>query len=329
MAFFASRRLATAAVALSVAACGQEGRAVTSGTGGTSSTSASSSSVGSGGSGGSLPVAKPLRILNWNTHNFLNDKNDSSAPDEVVISSSQYTAHRKAVGAVISALDPDIAVLAEVENTPVLEDLDATELGGAYSGVALVDGNDPRGIDVGVLSKVALGDVVSHKDETFTLAGTGGPPYQYSRDCLEVHLVFNGRPIVLLAVHFKAKTPPDDPDKRLAEAQHTRAIADALAVKDPGTAIVILGDYNDVPGSPAYLAIAGAQADTYVDAADSAPEADRWTFDFNGKLELVDHQMQNPLLYERLDAMSVVIPHGGDVDAASDHAPMMATYEVN
>ena len=58
------------------------------------------------------------------------------------------------------------------------------------------------------------------------------------------------------------------------------------------------------------------------------PAGDRWTFDYNGNLELVDHQMANPLLYGMLEAASVAIPHGADVDAASDHAPIIATYQV-
>ena len=325
---FAARLGLAAALSLACSACGQEGRtaSTSSGAGGAS---ASSSGPGAGGGGGALPAAKPLRILDWNAHNFVNDKNDSSAPDEFVKTSSQYVAQRTAVGAILADLDPEIAMLAEIENQAVLDDLDAAALDGAYAEKAISEGNDPRGINIGVLSKIPIDDVVSHADDSFTEAGTSGPPFKYSRDCLELHLTFNGRRIVLLGVHFKAKTPPDDPAKRLAEAQHTREIADAIAEKDPDAAIVILGDFNDLPDSPPVLAVAGKAPDVYTDAAASAASGDRWTFDFEGKLELIDHQMSNPLMFERLDPASVVIRHGADVDDASDHAPVMATYDVN
>jgi endonuclease/exonuclease/phosphatase family metal-dependent hydrolase len=329
MPFFAARFGVGVAVALGLLGCGQEGRTASTSSGSGGAATSSASGPGSGGGGGALPMAKPLSILDWNTHNFVNDKNDSPAPDEAFQTASQYAAQRNAVGAVIAAVDPDIAMLAEVENQAVLDDLDATALDGAYAEKVVSEGNDPRAINIALLSKIPIDEVVSHADDSFTKAGTGGPSYKYARDCLEVHLTFNGRRIVLLGVHFKAKTAPDDPDKRLAEAQHTREIADAIAEKDPEAAIVVLGDFNDLPDSPPYLAVAGEAPDVYTDAAASAASGDQWTFDFQGKLELIDHQMSNPLMFERLDPASVKIRHGADVDAASDHAPVMATYEVN
>src|SRR5262245_29064482 len=114
MSSLASRHVAGAALALCVAACGQEGStASSSGDGGgeASTTGSSSSGPGSGGGGGMLPAPVPIAILDWNVHNFLNDKNDSDAPDESYVSGAAYAAHRKAIGTVISTLDPDIAVL--------------------------------------------------------------------------------------------------------------------------------------------------------------------------------------------------------------------------
>jgi endonuclease/exonuclease/phosphatase family metal-dependent hydrolase len=188
--------------------------------------------------------------------------------------------------------------------------------------------NDPRGIDVGILSKYPLGEVVSHRDDDFSKEGTTTPTYQYARDALEVHLTFNGRPIVLFGVHYKAKDN-DDPDKRLAEAQHTRALADAITATSPGTGILILGDFNDTPGSPPYQATVGSGDDSYRNAAENVAQADRWTFDYQGSLELVDQQMGNPLLTERLVPTSVRILHEPEVDPASDHYPLIATYLIN
>lgn len=308
------------------AGCGQEGR-VRDGSGGDAGGGGSGGGGGGGAGGGAPKDPLPLRVLNWNVRNYLNDKNDSAAFDEVVRTTAQYVAHRKAIGVVLAALDPDVAVLQEVENEAALADLVESELGGKYTAIGLVDGNDPRAIDIGIISKIPLEKVVSHKDEQFPLNGTVGPTYRFSRDCPEYHFTYNGRKIVLLGAHFKAKED-DNPNKRLAEAQRTRAIADSLVAADPSRGIVVLGDFNDLPGSPPYLAVLGEGDGVYTNAPDFVAANDRWTYDYQGALELVDHQMSNAFFAGMLDQASVVIRHGNDVEAATDHSPVLATYNV-
>ncbi|XXY46562.1 endonuclease/exonuclease/phosphatase family protein [Sorangium sp. So ce269] len=289
---------------------------------------------GAGGSdGGADPVgpppeAAPLAVVTWNTKDFFNDQDDTEGDDETVLSPARYREKREAVAAVLAALAPDVAVLQEVEHLDVLEDLNRTELGGAYPHAALVEAYDPRGIDVGAISKIPFDKVVSHRDDRFTLRGTQGPVYTFTRDCLELHLTRAGRKVILLGVHFKAKAAPDNPDRRLAEAQRARAIADALAAEHPTAAIAVLGDFNDLPGSPPFEAVAGAGAAAFADVAAAVPPADRWTYDFNGQLERIDHQLVNPLLRDMLDPGSVQIPHGPPVEEASDHAPVFSVYRV-
>jgi predicted extracellular nuclease len=322
-------------------ACGQEGTSGTSGTktttraGGDSgqTTAGGTTTSGGGGDGSGGGIARvPLSVVEWNTHNFFDNKTNPATPDETVLSASDYASKRKTIGAALKQLDADIVVLAEIENKAILDDLNASELGGAYSQRILIEGNDQRGIDVGVLSKIAPDSVVSHKDDVFVLAGTNGPQYRYARDCLEVHFTVNQREIILLGVHFRAKGATDDPDKRLAEAQHARQIADDLHAKKPGAGILILGDFNDTPGSPPCAAAVGAAPDLYVDSADAVPVADRYSYDYQGKLELIDHQMANPALAAMLDPKSVTLVHAAKIDDgskfASDHSPLKATYLV-
>lgn len=267
----------------------------------------------------------PLTIANWNVRNFYNDVFDDPVA-QFEDTDNQWDAHRADVGNVLGALDADIVVLSEVEHADVVNELNDMELAGAYEHIAVIDGNDPRGIDVGVMSKIPLDEVISHKDDSFKKEGTQAPNYIYSRDALELHLTFNGRPMVIFAVHYKAKEM-DNPDKRLAEAQHTRALADAITAAAPNTAIMIAGDFNDLPASPPYQATVGT-TETYGNAAELVPMGDRWTFDFMNMLELVDHQFSNPLLNGMLNASSVMILHGPEVEAASDHSPVIATYNV-
>ncbi|WP_437877377.1 endonuclease/exonuclease/phosphatase family protein [Sorangium sp. So ce513] len=281
-----------------------------------------------GDPGGPPPEGAPLALVTWNTKDFFNDLDDTEGDAEIVLSPARYREKREAIAAVLQQLAPDVAVLQEVEHLDVLEDLNRIELGGAYPHAALVEAYDPRGIDVGALSKIPFDKVVSHKDDRFTLRGTQGPVYTFTRDCLELHLTHGGRKVILLGVHFKAKAAPDNPDRRLAEAQRARAIADALAAEHPTAAIAVLGDFNDLPGSPPVEAIAGAGPIVFEDVAAAVPPANRWTYDFNGQLELIDHQMVNPLLRDMLDPASVLIPHGPAIDVASDHAPVFSVYRI-
>jgi len=303
-------------------ACGDDGDS-SAGAGGQSSTS--SGVGGDGGAGGFVVSGEPIKILNWNTRNFFNAQNDSPSPDEPFVDPQDYQAQLQAVADALRDLDPDVAVLAEVENQNVLDDLLA-ELGPEYVDSAVIDNdNDPRGIDVAAISKIPFSDVVSHMNDLFPLQGTQSPEYTFARDAVEFHLTFRGQAIVLIGVHYRSKGPPDDPNKRLAEAQRTRAIANGLTAADPDLGVVILGDFNDLTDSPPWDAIAGADPDKYLDAASYVPQADRWTYDFNGSLELIDHHMANKRMQQHLDTSLVEIRHGLPM-TASDHAPMMVTY---
>jgi endonuclease/exonuclease/phosphatase family metal-dependent hydrolase len=314
-----------ASLAFATAACTEQ--AGTSGSGGAGGTDPiiSQGSTGGGGEGGQAQGTKPLTIMNWNTRNFLNDVNDPGPEDDDFIkSSSEYQAQINAVAAIIQAQSPDVVMFAEVENLGVLDKLNE-KLGGAYSERHLFDSNDPRGIDVAVMSKLPLSNVVSHKDDTFAVEGTQAPEYQFARDCLQVEFTFEQQEFALFGVHLRSKGPPDDPNKRLAEAQRCRAIADEYASGKPDAAIAILGDYNDLPASPPVKAVLGSNP-TFFSVTDYVPENDRWTFDYQGVRELIDHQIVNPKMHGLLDTTKVVIPHGSEVGMASDHTPIVATY---
>lgn len=312
--------LACAVAITALGACSDD---ETSGSGG--SGGEASGAGGQGGEGGHVVSGEPLKIMNWNTRNFLNDVNDSSAAEEQLKTTAEYQAQLTAVASTIETMNPDVVVFAEVENQAVLDDLLA-ELGPEWVDSSVIDSVDPRGIDVAAISKFPFTNVVSHKDDEFAVEGTAAPTYKFARDAVEYHFTFRGQPIALVGVHYRSKGPPDDPNKRLAEAQRSRAIADDLTAANPDLGVVILGDFNDLPDSAPYKAVQGPAADTYRDVALNVAEADRWTFDFMNKLELIDHQMANPLMQQHLDTNEVVILHSTETEDASDHAPMMATY---
>jgi endonuclease/exonuclease/phosphatase family metal-dependent hydrolase len=287
----------------------------------------------------------PVLVMNWNTRNFFNDKRDSpeipefnsgttcdpnlTAPCEEVVSAQEYQQKLGQVASVISSISPDVAILEEVENMAVVNDL-AAKLGD-YPYHDITQGNDPRGIDIAVLSRLPYQLGPSHKDEFFTAStDPSQEKFVYSRDLLEVHFVINGRHLTLLGAHFKAQDGIATSDtKRLAEAEHTRKIATDLLAADPGSASIVLGDFNCTPDSDPMKALAGTSAPLFTSATAGMAASDRWSIVYQGQNLLYDDQILDPVAATLLDAASVAIPHSNaDANAASDHDPVQVVYQV-
>ena len=85
----------------------------------------------------------------------------------------------------IGAMDVDVLCVQEVEDERALADFNKRFLGGRYPELIVIDGKDPRLIDVGVLSKLPLGAVTTWQHVTH-------PEVEgrvFGRDLLEVELL--------------------------------------------------------------------------------------------------------------------------------------------
>lgn len=58
-------------------------------------------------------------------------------------------------------MDLDVLAVQEVEDIDTLRQFGRDDLGGLYPHVVLIEGNDPRLIDIGLLSKLPVGGVTS------------------------------------------------------------------------------------------------------------------------------------------------------------------------
>ena len=129
----------------------------------------------------------------------------------------------------------------------------------------VLDGNDGRGIDVGVMSKLPI-SVRTHAHRTFAELGVwtdelrnyrekasgrdrlGPNDRVFMRDCLEIDLKVNGRPLTLYTVHFKSMHPNRDLTRpyRRAEALAVKAIiAERFGDVAGDRNWIICGDMND------------------------------------------------------------------------------------
>ena len=154
---------------------------------------------------------------------------------------------------VMRDVEADVMGVVEVESRPVLRDFNAdviSALGGeAYRHAMVIDGNDTRGIDVGLLTRreFPIGQLRSHVDDMM-----GERDLIFSRDCAEYEVTTpSGARILLMLNHFKSKgygSQQSSNDRRRNQAQRVKDIYDervGMGIKN----IAILGDFNDTPGS--------------------------------------------------------------------------------
>jgi hypothetical protein len=91
----------------------------------------------------------------------------------------KLAAERGLIAARIKRMDLDVLAVQEVEDIDTLRHFARGDLGGLYPHVVLIEGNDPRLIDIGLLSKLPVGGVTSWQHVSDPL--TPGQPL-FSRD---------------------------------------------------------------------------------------------------------------------------------------------------
>lgn len=156
-------------------------------------------------------------------------------------------------GMVIRDVDADILAVIEAEDRVSLKmfsDLILRQVDGIpYDKVMVIDGNDERGIDVGLLTKKGY-DIALMQSHIHDLNDEGRPIY--SRDCPEYQVITDtNESIWILPNHFKSKYGGNDPssqNRRKKQAEHTAAIYNRLKAEG-NQLIIILGDLNDTPDS--------------------------------------------------------------------------------
>jgi endonuclease/exonuclease/phosphatase family metal-dependent hydrolase len=151
---------------------------------------------------------------------------------------------------VMKDVGADIQAVVEADNRVALRDFSAIMLrlvkALPFDHVMLIDGNDDRGIDVGILTRSGH-DIVrirSHVDDTDAKGEI------FSRDCAEYTIRTPlGNELVLLVNHFKSKgfgSQASSNAKRRRQATRTAKIYQDLTGEGQGN-VAVLGDLNDYP----------------------------------------------------------------------------------
>ncbi|CAM5639704.1 endonuclease/exonuclease/phosphatase family protein [Streptomyces pilosus] len=261
-------------------------------------------------------------------------------------------------GAAVREIGADVLCLQEVENIDTLKHFRAQALGGRsqYPYVAGVDGNDPRLIDVAVLSKWPITHVRSYQHFMDPASPTAA---LFSRDCLEVDVeieVSQGRrtPVTLFVNHFKSMLGGRAETRAKRERQSAKVmeiVTDRFGQEPGARPFAVLGDLND------YLEPDGngssgidelVKWDQVHNVVTRLPAADQWTHYWSGGDEYrqLDYILLSASLAEAapeglpeifrkgmpLRATKYKGPRfpgvGQDKPKASDHSPVICNLEV-
>src|SRR5215813_4231562 len=124
----------------------------------------------------------------------------------------------KTTGRVINDVQADIIAIVEAEDRPSLVRFNKELLGGRYAHMMLVDGNDERGIDVGIMtaSSFTIESIHSNVD------ATDAKGIIFSRDCPQYEVrTLGGTSVQVLINHFKSQSGGGG-DKRKRQAAEVR-----------------------------------------------------------------------------------------------------------
>jgi len=166
----------------------------------------------------------------------------------------------------VLAMDVDVLAVQEVENIGALRQFNTDYLNGSYSYQALIGGNDPRFIHLGVLSKFPIGAATTHQSAVHP----DDPGRRvFGRDLQEVEIWSAGETIRLFTLfntQLKSHFVPRDQDhdawvaaaitRRTRQAETVARIVTART--RPGTRFIVLGDMNDSPDSEALAPLTSA-----------------------------------------------------------------------
>lgn len=249
---------------------------------------------------------------------------------------------------VLKALKADVQCLVEVENRDTISSFNSDMMGTQkFPFNMLIDGNDPRGIDVGLLSRFPIKNIRTH---IFDKDKPTSKSFIFSRDCLEVELeIANNKSLYVLCNHFKSKgysaSQKDADARRKLQADKVKEILQKNydLKKDM---VVVMGDFNDTPDSKPLQTLLNTQNLTDVLKLKFGNDIDKtYTYFYKQKSQIDFILVSKPLKdaftdagVERRGMFELnTLSNGAEkrfptvtsvANAASDHAGIWAEFNV-
>jgi predicted extracellular nuclease len=231
-----------------------------------------------------------LRVANFNMENLfaagMVDDGHAFTQREV---DAKTTRLADAVGHILRR--PDVVVTEEVASPVPLEEV-ARKLHG-YTAIWRAS-TDARHIAVGLLVKDGV-DVSNIKqlavDATTPLTGcadnpvAGQPDKLFERPPLQVDVRKDGLDFTLIGNHLASQSHPERCRQAQADVLHDAT----SALEAAGRQVMVIGDLNDFEDSPALTQNLVAPGVTLRNLWSQAPADNRYSFQFDGQLQTLDH----------------------------------------
>jgi uncharacterized protein len=157
--------------------------------------------------------------------------------------------------------------------------------------------------------------------------------FNASRKPLAGEFTYNGQHLFVVANHFNSKggdqplfghfQPPARPSEvqRNQQAQVVHDFVAQIEAADPAANVVVLGDLNDFEFSSAVTTL---RSGVLTDLLTTLPANQRYTYDFEGNSQSLDHILLSPALLDHRVAYDVVHVNAEFATQASDHDPQVA-----
>jgi predicted extracellular nuclease len=289
--------------------------------------------------GGELPAltstgTDEFSIMTWNVEDLF-DILDPHPTDLPMLRRSAYELDlTKVANTILAAGAPTIVGLQEVENIGILEDLAALDALEVFVYEAyLIEGTDSRGIDVGYLVRSDMAAVTEVLALPAPEGLTSRPPLQVR---VEVHSTAGPKVVYVLNNHFTSMSGGElatEPRRTAQATWNAKLVEDILAVEQEAC-IAVIGDLNSYYDSPPIQTLL---ATGMHHVFEDLPEAERYTYNYQGISQTLDHIIVSSSLRALLGRVEVLRvdsdyppPLAGDPspEHASDHDPVVATFSL-
>jgi endonuclease/exonuclease/phosphatase family metal-dependent hydrolase len=205
---------------------------------------------------------------------------------------------------VIAEINADVLCLVEVESRPAISEFNQRFLKGAhrYPYKLLIDGNDPRGIDVAIFSRYEVRVLRSHVDDKI------GSHEIFSRDCAEYEIMLpSGQSLWILCNHFKSRgygNPASNNAKRLKQSTRVREILQRFDLNND--LVIVAGDFNELPDSPSLSPLLQQTNHLHNAFAKLPGGADQWTHkDDVAKNKQIDYLLLSEPLFNACQKVEI------------------------
>ncbi|SOD74373.1 endonuclease/exonuclease/phosphatase family metal-dependent hydrolase [Jatrophihabitans sp. GAS493] len=186
-----------------------------------------------------------------------------------------------------------------------------------HSSLVVVGGGRSAGANL-ILSSLAV-DVVATAD--FALSRD---PRLHRRGMVLAQLRLRGVDFAVAGVHLDVVAAP-----RLRHVEELKArIAATVPAQTP---TIIAGDVNDDPGSPAWLALSDQRVDAWglTHAGEASADIDEVPGATSGPRDHPRRRIDAVFVPPALRVASAAVLRSPDVEAASDHRPVLVEIELN